>query len=835
MTRQNGLPRLAPRASFPGLRLGLIVFVLVPSMVAASPTLEGVTPGVGQRGTEFTLTLTGARLGGPLELMFYSPGLVCTRLVATSASEVKATLQTAPDCRLGEHPFRLRTKTGISPLRIVRITPFRVVPETEEDNDTRESAQVVPLNVSVAGTLEADGVDCYKVALKKGDRLAAEVEGVRLGGEGIDATLTVYGPDGKELVTVDDTPLFRQDPFVTLIAPTDGTYSVAVSDGGGSGEDAGYVLHVGTFVRPAAIFPVGGPAGEQVRVKLLGDAGGSRTQDVKLPARPDPHHVLYPTDGKTTAPTPHPFRVSPFPNVMEAEPNDDLRQATPSPGGWPVAFNGILDKVGDRDHYRFQALKGDALDVQVFAVRLGAPLDSVLTVLGPTGERIATNDDDETHDSRVLFTAPADGAYTLQITDKRLQGGPLYVYRIEVDRQRPGLALFLPGPVRKSQTQQAIVIPRGNRVTAFLAVRRSGVAGEVQINAGELPRGVRLHVGPIPAGEYLVPVVFEAEAEAPIGGRLVSLTGRCENGKTPVTGGFVQVVDLIRGPGDSSLHTITVSQLAVAVVEPAPFALTLTPPVTPLVADGSLDVKVQVERNKGFTSAVEVTLQPLPHGVEGPTSVLIPADRSEAVFPLTGQRDIPPSEWKLIAEGKPSSGQARDPNAAFLMMMAGMGGGRRRAPAEVEATAVASQPVTLRLGASPVKGEISAVSAEQGKAVRVVCKLDLGPPLEGAFQATLEGLPPRAAVTPVYPARGARELEFEVNVAATTPVGTHDSLVCVLQGQVGGQKVAYRVGRGGILKVDPPGAAKAATKDGKPLSPLEALRQREKTSKPSKP
>src|SRR5262245_46362804 len=346
----------------------LLALALAASPAAAAPpALEGVAPGVAQRGTEFTLTLTGARLAAPEELLLYAPGVICTKLVATSASEVRATLKAAADCRLGEHAFRLRTKGGVSPLRTFRVTPFPVVAESDEDKDTPAKAQLVPLNVSVAGTLEADGVDCYKVKLKKGERLAAEVEGVRMGGEMLDAALTVYGPDGKELASVDDTALFRQDPFVTLLAPADGLYTVAVSDTGGGGEDARYVLHVGTFVRPAAVFPAGGPAGKQVTVRLLGDAAGPRTQEVKLPARPDPGFELYPTDGTTTAPTPHPFRVSAFPNVVEVEPNDELRQATPSPGGWPVAFNGIIEKPGDRDHFRFTARKGDAHDLQAFA------------------------------------------------------------------------------------------------------------------------------------------------------------------------------------------------------------------------------------------------------------------------------------------------------------------------------------------------------------------------------------------------------------------------------------------------------------------------------------
>src|SRR5262249_14271292 len=175
-----------------------VLCVLGGESLAAPPTVQSVLPGVGQRGTEFTLTLVGARLTDPQELMLYCPGVVCTKLVATSENQVTATLNAAADCKLGEYAFHLRTPGGASELRTFRITPFPVVAE-KEPNDTPAQAQPVPLNVSVAGVVEAGGVDYYAVTLKKGQWLAAEVEGVRLGGELTDTVITMFGPDGKQL------------------------------------------------------------------------------------------------------------------------------------------------------------------------------------------------------------------------------------------------------------------------------------------------------------------------------------------------------------------------------------------------------------------------------------------------------------------------------------------------------------------------------------------------------------------------------------------------------------------------------------------------------------
>jgi hypothetical protein len=794
-------------------------------LAAGPPTVESVLPAAGQRGTEFTLTLTGARLASPEELLLYSPGVACTKLTATSENEVRATLKAAADCRLGEYAFRLRTPGGASEVRTFRISPFPVVAE-KEPNDSLMEAQAVPLNVSVTGVIEAGGSDHYAVTLKKGQRLAAEVEAVRLGGELTDAVLTVFGSDGRELVTVDDTPLFRQDPFATVLAPAEGVYTVQVREAGSGGGDASrYVLHIGTFIRPAAVFPPGGPAGTEVSVKLLGDAAGDRTQTIKLPAKSDGFE-LYPTDGTVASPTPNPFRVSPFPNVIEAEPNDDPAHATANPHGWPVAFNGAVEKVGDLDHYRFKAAKGDVIEVSAFAYRIGSPLDPVVAVLTAAGELVAANDDDATHDSRVRVTIPADGEYLVRVSDKSRRGGPAFIYRIELDRPRPELDVFLASPLRNTQNRQVIAVPRGNRVTAYLAVRRDGVSGPVTLSPGELPAGVRVDLRAIPEGEYLLPVVFETSLDAPIGGKLVDLRGTCGS----VSGGFRQEVNLTPGPGDSAFHSVALSKLTVVVVDEAPVSIAVVPPAGPAPVDGTLDVKVQVNRAKEFTEPLEVTFPCLPPGIEAPGSVVVPADRDEVIVTLVVHPAAEVGDWKLMAEIRTTTARAsRDPLAGPPMGMGTGGGptvGRRRsrkAPAEFQP--VAAPLVSIRVAKPPVKGKFDLVAVEQGKSVPVTCRLDR--PAPSGFTAKLDGLPPRAKAEPVEVKTGDRAVTFAVTVDPTTPPGSPPSLVCELAGEMGGRKVVYRVGRGGVFTVNVPGGVKTDA-TGKPLSPLEALRLSEK-------
>jgi hypothetical protein len=182
----------------------------------------------------------------------------------------------------------------------------------------------------------------------------------------------------------------------------------------------------------------------------------------------------------------------------------------------------------------------------------------------------------------------------------------------------------------------------------------------------------------------------------------------------------------------------------------------------------------------------------------------------------------------LIVEAKPvtAARARRDPLAGGAAGGGFAGGGygrRRRSPEGV--VPVASAVVLVAVAAAPVKGQFLPAAGEQGQTVKVVCRFDVLPP--GSYTAELTGLPPRATAKPMTVAAGAKQVEFLVALEATTPAGECRALVCELAGEVGGQKVLYRVGRGGVFTTQVPGAGKTDAA-GKPLSPLDALRQAQK-------
>src|SRR5262249_52834277 len=137
------------------------------------------------------------------------------------------------------------------------------------------------------------------------------------------------------------------------------------------------------------------------------------------------------------APSPNVFRVSDMPAVSEQEPNDDLKVVAASTkipaASVPVAFQGIIEKPGDADFFRFTAKKGQSLDFQVYARKpMRSPLDAMLTIYNAQGNGIGSNDDTRGPDSFARVAIPADGEYLISVRDQLKGGGPDFVYRVEV-------------------------------------------------------------------------------------------------------------------------------------------------------------------------------------------------------------------------------------------------------------------------------------------------------------------------------------------------------------------------------------------------------------------
>ena len=165
-------------------------------------------------------------------------------------------------------------------------------------------------------------------------------------------------------------------------------------------------------------------------------------------ARPGLHRlsVLTPT-GATAS---QPFVVEPYPPAPETEPNDD--HATPKPTPLPAILHGQIDKPGDVDHFRFHAKQGDQLVFVTYARSLTSVLTPTLALLDANGRTLIESSIEEgVVDPTLTFTIPADGQYSLRVSDSLYTGSANHFYRIHAGPQ-PFLTSVFPLGARPGQT-----------------------------------------------------------------------------------------------------------------------------------------------------------------------------------------------------------------------------------------------------------------------------------------------------------------------------------------------------------------------------------------------
>ncbi|MFM7058407.1 MAG: PPC domain-containing protein, partial [Planctomycetota bacterium] len=432
------------------LRLLVSVAMFCAVSRADPPSMERLQPAAGQRGTTFTLTVTGSGLQQVSEVLLYNPGVRCESLRATSDTALEISLSADAGLSPGPQALRLRSPGGLSELLTFQLTVLPVVVE-QEDNNTVADAQSVPLNSTIVGVVSAADADCFRVWLGKGQRLSVEAEAMRAGGAMFDAVVNLYDDSASWLVSIDDTPLTRQDPWLSFTAPEEGDYIVEIHEASFEGDDdSRYALHIGDFPRPATVWPPGGQAGTRLAVEWEDAAEGRFRQELELPGRGGQTISVYPERSGEAGPVGVPFRV--FSGANRVEGVDEPGSAAEL----PVAFNGRLSGADETDSWRFRGVSGERVRIEVWAARLGSAADTLLEVCSADGRLIAASDDEESHDSAVNAFLPADGIYEVRIREKRGRGGEDCFYRVEAAVFQPSITAFISRPDRRSQERQAV-------------------------------------------------------------------------------------------------------------------------------------------------------------------------------------------------------------------------------------------------------------------------------------------------------------------------------------------------------------------------------------------
>ena len=666
---------------------------------ADAPILLAIEPPCGQAGTRQEVVLRGFRLNDAEEIFCHEPGVKAEILGPAEAWKpegdgrrrlemMRAAIEIPADAPPGNVHLRVRTRTGVSNPRSVHVNRLPVVAR-QEGNVDRDHPQLLSLEHTLWGNLRRNETHWYALELSAGQRVSLELLGLRISPTCIDARIRVFKPDGGLLVEADTSPSYYHDPICSFRAQVAGKYLVSIDDPRngvehddsryGFGRDCIYVLHVGDFPQPRSLFPLGGRCGTDVSFTLSGDLDGPWAQAARLPSQPTfrkgpagalhgawlfrAPEPLYPVrrdaagnDVRGTGPLF--FMASEHVCVQEQADHADASHAQPLPAG-RVAVDGTIAAVGEVDWYRIEGSPDKQYTVEVFARRLRSPLDPLLKAYPAGLEGIPVENDDiqgYNVDSAVQVKMKPEGCL-VAVTDSREQGAADYAYRLTVDETQPR-AVLTTLPVETLthlplfKTGQQVAVPRGGRMLLLLKVlEEGGSLPPLDPSITGLPPGVVAEAGSVPARSDRLPIVLAANEDAIRSVRFVKPIAevRADAGKRFPPIEFHQEIGMIYGhPAQTAWHLAMFDRLAVAVVDPLPFAIDLACESPRTVAGQKAQLLVTIKRDPSWERPVTVMFPCLPPGA---TLAMVHAEptQSQVTATLELPAGCPPGRWPIVA------------------------------------------------------------------------------------------------------------------------------------------------------------------------------------------
>ena len=486
------------------------------------PRLLTLQPMGGQAGSTVEVTLTGEHLEEVQALVFSSPHLQARPV---PGNENKFLVDIAADAPAGVHDARVLCRLGVSSARAFSVGPLSEIIRAKPNNSL-ETALELKVGSVCNATMTRRAVDYYRFQAAKDRRLVIDCAAV-----GLDSRLTpvlaLADAEGRDL------KVNRTGGPLDFTPPADGTYVIKVHDLTYQGGERHFYRLAVQEAATDATPPV-----------------QARTQTVSAMSWP---------------PVGLPERAA----LAENEPNHAAAEAQKIT--LPCDLAGSFFPAADVDTYEFAAKKGEVWWVEVASERLGLNTDPFVLVqqVEKTADGEKLTDVAELHDIAPpmkvssngysydgppynagspdvngSFEIKADGTYRLQVRD--LFGGtrnePGNIYRLVIRRAAAdfSLAAWAVHMTLRNGDRAALSKPaalrRGDaRLFEVVVQRRDGFDGPIEIEADNLPPGVRATGLRIGKGKSVGHLVLTADVNAPRGFSQAQLRGHAVIGNAEVS------------------------------------------------------------------------------------------------------------------------------------------------------------------------------------------------------------------------------------------------------------------------------------------------------------
>lgn len=475
---------------------------LTPPVLAAPPTLSYVEPAGAQRGTTAKVTFAGT-LDASTQVWVSHSALA----VKPTPEKNRFHITVDTDAPPGVYWLRAYNAEGASALRPFIVGLLPEVAEQEPNDDFKKPQRLEALPGTINGKLDKNGdVDCYAVTLKRGQTLLAALEAHQRLRSPLDCMMQVLSAEGFVLEENND---FRGlDPQIAFTAPRDGTYIVRVYAFPATpdasiryfGTDAGvYRLTLTTGPYPDYAMP---HAVRESDVANLHVAGWNQPAGSVRLVR-DPHDPRFGTIFVQGWANPLRIRCEPHPGYGLLPPLTPPEKLEP-----PFSFTARIEEKKGTVRIPFYAKKGQNLTIQVESRSWHWDVNPVVRVLDQQNQALARAEPGKINaDVTLAVTPPADGPYTLAITDLYGGGGSRHVVVVRVLSEPDYELTVATDRFALSPNQPATIPVKINRLRGFQQ--------PVELTVDGLPEGVKFTTTP-PAKSDPNTITLTLTAEKPV-------------------------------------------------------------------------------------------------------------------------------------------------------------------------------------------------------------------------------------------------------------------------------------------------------------------------------
>ena len=284
---------------------------------------------------------------------------------------------------------------------------------------------------------------------------------------------------------------------------------------------------------------------------------------------------------------------------------------------------------GQRLTYFDTTAEAHAVDKPVYKVQILPPGAKVARNGLPVVHLTYRNDDGGPgygKDSRLHFTAPADGEYIVRLSDVRGLSGEDFPYRFSLRHAEPDYRLAV-SPRNPN-------VPAGGRIPLTVtAVRMDDFDGPIPVSIEKLPAGLHATSAVIEPGQTSTTLILSADADAKLD----------------------QAAPLLVTDGKGHVANPEDRLKLISLMPSADIQMTAAQQEIVLEPGQRAEVQVAIQRHNGFGGRVPVDVLNLPPNVRvtdvGLNGVLINEDESKRSFTIEALPIAEPVEQPLVLAG----------------------------------------------------------------------------------------------------------------------------------------------------------------------------------------